>query len=258
MNFQEKWFESAQAKKSLLCVGIDPADPGQRDKNTIPKGLNKLEYCLKVVEDVSPYAAAIKPNRQYLRDFSRKDMTTLTKRIRELGMVSIDDSKIADIGDTNDSAFYHSKLEGYDAITYAPFPGNIEEASKSARKRDIGLITLVLMSNPEFISMKSAIFGEVTGSIFFAKKVAESNGAGIVLGAPSQSNHISIDEIKGIKAQLKDQVILVPGIGAQGGDISPLIDSFGNRIIANVGRAIFYAENPSEIAAEYAEGLRIT
>ena len=255
MGFKEKWHAAVARKNSLLCVGIDPADDGQRRANTLARGEDKLAFCLSVIEKVSPYAAAIKPNRQYIRDFSRKEMLALTSKIHELGMVAIDDSKIADIGDTNDAAFYHSKAEGYDAITYAPFPGNIAAAAEAAQKRDLGLITLVLMSNPEFLVMKNAKIEGQKGSFYFAGEVKRAQGEGIVLGAPSEKNHITDADMEGIKEILDDQLILVPGIGAQGGSAKSLIEAFGSRIIANVGRDIFYAKDPAKVAKSYQQIL---
>ena len=122
MTFKEKWLAAVKKKNSVLCIGIDPATHDQRETQTIPEEENKLAFCLKIIEQVAPYAAGIKPNRQYFRDFSRKDFQKMTNHIHQCGMVAIDDSKISDIGDTNDAAFYHSKIEGFDAITYTPFP----------------------------------------------------------------------------------------------------------------------------------------
>ena len=69
--------------------------------------------------------------------------------------MSIDDSKIADIGDTNDSAIYHAAKGAFDYITYAPFRGNIEAACEQSKKHNVGLITLALMSNPEYALIKN-------------------------------------------------------------------------------------------------------
>lgn len=256
MSFKDKWLEAVARKNSLLCVGIDPAEFGQRSGNTLRKGQSKLEYCIQVIEQVAPYCAAIKPNRQYLRDFSRKDFQTLTACIHDHNMVAIDDSKIADIGDTNNSAFYHSALEGFDAITYAPFPGNIAPAILSAHEQGIAIITLVLMSNPEYRVIKSARIESQLAWQYFAQKVSEFQGDAVVLGAPSPSNHITMDEVQKLKEILGEQLILVPGIGAQGGDIGPIKAAFGQRTIANVGRAIFYATNPAAEAAKYAKRLK--
>ena len=57
--------------------------------------------------------AAIKPNRQYFKDVSRDELKEINDYAHSLGLLSIDDSKIADIGDTNDSAIYHAAKRGF-------------------------------------------------------------------------------------------------------------------------------------------------
>ena len=251
MNFKDKWLQAVDKKNSLLCVGIDPAEPSQRSKSCLPEGISKLDFCLKIIEDVAPYSAAIKPNRQYLRDFSRSQFQTLNEAIHHHGMVSIDDSKIADIGDTNDSAFYHSKEEGYDAITYAPFPGNIKQAIQHAQNRDLGIITLVLMSNPEYLNIKNSQISGTRGFEWVASQVKSVAGDGVVIGAPSETNHLNAEEIQRTHEILGETLVLVPGIGAQGGSLGPIVNLFKSLTIANVGRAIMYAPDPAEAAKSY-------
>ena len=120
MSLTKKWLEIVARKNSLLCVGIDPAEKDQRMLRTIPTDVSKLDWCLDLVEKVAPFAAAIKPNRNYLKDLSREQMAILNKKIHDLDMLSIDDSKIADIGDTNDAGIFHALQEGFDFVTYAP------------------------------------------------------------------------------------------------------------------------------------------
>jgi len=250
-DFMQDWLQAVELKKSQLCVGIDPAEWQQREKNTLKENENKLKWCLKMIKAVAPYAAAIKPNRQYLKDFSRQEMQILNHTIHQLGMVSIDDSKLADIGDTNDAGFYHAAEEGYDAVTYAPFPGNIQETVKQATKRNIGTIVLVLMSNPEFEVIKKATINNQPGYLYFAEQAKKAEAAGIVIGAPSDKNHINEDEIHAVRDIIGEKIVLVPGIGAQGGSLSSVIRTFGKYTIANVGRSIVNANDPALEAKKF-------
>lgn len=249
--FRDKWLTAVDRKQSLLCVGLDPVEHGQRAGTTLARGQNKLDWCLDFVKKVAPYAAAIKPNRNYLKDFSRTDMKTLNDAIHHHGMVSIDDSKLADIGDTNDAGIYHAACEGYDAVTYAPFPGNIKETQNFADRHTVGLIVLVLMSNPEYEIIKNATIGGMKGFEYFATEVQRCGAAGVVIGAPSPKNHISLEEIRRVKDIIGSPLVLVPGIGAQGGDLLPILRTYGDHTIANVGRAILYAEDPAAEARQY-------
>lgn len=253
-NFQSQWLATVQNKNSILCVGLDPAEPGQRADfvwERLARGTSKLSACLSFVEEVAPHAAAIKLNRNYVKDFSRNEMRQLNDRIHALGMLSIDDCKLADIGETNDAAFFHAAAEGFDAVTYAPFPGNLREATAQAQKRGLGLIALVLMSNPEFENVKNL----KTQSGFYyehlAREVAAAGTDGVVIGAPSTKNHLREAELDRVKELAPNALVLMPGVGAQGGEADAVIRRFGDRVIANVGRAIMYSTDAAQEAAKF-------
>ena len=70
----ERYLELSRVKDSFLCVGVDPATEDMRDRYTVPQGLiddrgeseGVKEFCLNVIEAVTPYAPVIKPNAQFL------------------------------------------------------------------------------------------------------------------------------------------------------------------------------------------------
>lgn len=256
MDFNEKWLQAIQKKNSLLCVNIDPAEWGQRDQGTLSESEDKCSWISQLIEKVAPFASGIKINRQYIKDLSRSQAKSLNHLIHQHDMISIDDSKIADIGDTNDAALYHAAEEGFDAVTYAPFPGNIAATCKMAKNRNIGLIPLVLMSNPEYELIKNSTIQNKPGYVYIAEECAASGAHGVVIGAPSEKNHLSAEEISLVRDIVGDKTTaLVPGIGAQGGDIEPILKLFGDMTIASVGRAIAYAQNPAKAAEEYQKML---
>lgn len=258
MSFISKWQQAVERKQSLLCVGIDPANQGQRENQALDQGLDKLSWTLNMIEAVAPFAAGIKLNRNYFKDCDSDQLLKLTGAIHSFDMISIDDSKVADIGDSNDAGIYHAKAQGFDAITYAPFPGNIADTAKRACQRDIGLIMLVMMSNPEFQMMAKASIDGKPFSNYLAEAVAQHDIEGMVIGAPSPSNHIDTETIKHLdKLSGGNKLALVPGVGAQGGSAATIVEVFGPRAIINVGRSITYAENPSEAARKYLEGLGV-
>lgn len=255
-NFRDDWARVSLAKDSLLCVGIDASEPGQRSKLSIPEGANKVDWTLSIIDQVAPYSAAIKINRNYYKDLSRSDMQRICKRIRNLDMLSIDDTKLADIGDTNAAAIYHAAVEGYDSMTYAPFPGNAQQTAEEAKRQKLGLIMLVLMSNTEYGTMKDILVKGQPFYQFLADEAVKADVDGVVVGAPSQGNHISIEELDYLAKKLRTQTILVPGVGAQGGELAPILQRFGRRTILNVGRAIIYAENPAMEAKGFRDKIR--
>ena len=251
MNFAQQWHQAVQKKNSLLCIGLDPAEPEQRKQDTIPPGTSKLDWCLNIIEQVAPFAAAIKQNRKYIKDLSREQVKKITHKIHHHSMIAIIDSKITDIGETNDAALFHAQKEGFDAITFAPFAGNMEEAVAQAHERQLGLIALVLMSNSEFEVIKNATINGMKAYEFFATQVKEHDADGMVIGAPSSKNHITTNEVKRVKEIAGNKIVLMPGIGAQGGDAKEIIELFGDNTIANVGRAVIYAQNPAQEAEKY-------
>ncbi len=253
MNFTQKWHNAVHQKNSILCIGLDPAEPGQRKQDII--AASKLDWCLNIIEQIAPYAAAVKPNRKYIKDLSRDQVKQITYAIHKHHMVAIIDSKITDIGETNDAALFHAQQEGFDAITFAPFAGNMNEAAAQAHARQLGLIALVLMSNPEFEVIKNATINGMKAYEFFATQVKDSNAEGMVIGAPSSKNHITQDEIRRVREIAGDKIILMPGVGAQGGEAKEIVEIFGDKTIANVGRAITYAQDPREEARKYKEML---
>lgn len=242
----EQWQQAVSNKNSCLCVGIDPADPGQRSGQTMSKTQDKLEWTLKMIADVAPFAAAIKLNRNYFKDLAHEDMQRLNRWIHQHEMISIDDSKLADIGETNDAGLYHAAQEGFDSVTYAPFPGNIAETAQFAKARNIGLIMLVLMSNPEYELIKHAQIQGMPAFEYFTREAARHELEAVVVGAPSPKNHVKAADLQLIASLLNEQqLVLVPGLGAQGGSLEPILQSFGDRAMINVGRSIIYHEAPA-------------
>lgn len=239
--FYSKWKRAVAEKNSLLCVGVDPTGTS-----------NKVEWCLGIIRAVAPYAAAVKINRNYVKDLSRNDLKKLTDEIHSYKMLAIDDSKLVDIGSTNDAGFQHARAEGFDAVTYSPFAGNVAEAVGQAHTHGLGIIVLVLMSNPEYVMMKNAEINGKKAYIHFVEEARKYSADGIVVGAPSDKNHITLKEIKNVQ-KVVDFCVLVPGIGAQGGDAKSLIEMFGDNTIVNVGRAIMFADDVGREARKYNE-----
>ncbi|MHA1302770.1 MAG: orotidine-5'-phosphate decarboxylase [Candidatus Heimdallarchaeaceae archaeon] len=248
-NFVDRYLEYAEKKSSYLCVGLDPAIPKQRKKNVIPSSMSRIEFIKKIITDVSPYTSVIKINRQYVIGLTVDEMKEINDFIHENNMLSITDHKLGDIGSTNASAIYWFKEEGFDAFTFSPFAGNIEEATKAAHEYGLGIIVLTLMSNPEAIYQKSAIIEEKPLYLYIAQKVKEVEADGCVIGA---TGHITKEDIANIRRAVGDRTIaLVPGVGAQGGSADSLFFHFGAKTMVNVGRAIIYSENPAKEAEKY-------
>jgi len=155
-SFVKKYLDISQEKNTILCVGIDPAIPSQRSKNVIPSE-NRLEFIRNLVTDVAPYASVIKMNRQYLIGLTIDEIRAINIHIHQNNMLSIIDHKLSDIGSSNMSAIFWFKEESFDAFTFSPFAGNVLEATQYAHSKNLGIIVLTLMSNPEAEFQKQAL-----------------------------------------------------------------------------------------------------
>ncbi|MCX6709132.1 MAG: orotidine 5'-phosphate decarboxylase [Candidatus Woesearchaeota archaeon] len=279
----EKWRDAVRQKKSILCAGLDPAEYWQGTENTLPEGADKLQWCLDFIDKVAPYAAAVKPNGNFFENLSGEDKTKIVDRIHKHGSVAIWDRKLVDIGNTNDSGLYHAENFGFDAVTYSPFPGNFEEAATMAHNRGEGIIGMCIMSNPQHKTekMKLADVTENPGDyhiddivemehpklghrkyvpqyVQLARAAAAYKWDGVVIGAPSPGNHVTLDEVACIKSYVGDNtLVLMPGVGAQGGDADNVIKIFGSNVIVNVGRAVLNANDPAKAAMQYRDMLNV-
>lgn len=255
--FRRKWSQVVQNRQTQLCVGLDPAEVGQKAKQTLPVGIEKKEWCRHFIDSVAPFAAAIKINRNFIKDLSRSETQGLVQQIHDWGMLAIDDSKLCDVGSSNYAGLYHATVEGFDGVTFSPFPGNIHDTATQAKELNIGVIGIVLMSNPEYERMKNLKAGAIPYYQQVCQEMCEADMDGLVIGAISPQNHLSKEEIKSLKPFIKDQVILVPGMGEQGGDIGCHMELFGDQVMVNVGRAIMYAPDFAHSAAQYRDEIAV-
>lgn len=260
--FIKKFEQCLIEKDSILCVGLDPALPAQREKNTIPlKYLEKteesqarLDFCLDIIDKTSDFCIAAKPNEQYVRGFNSQQHKKLTNALHKRGLLSIYDCKLGDIRSTAESAIYHFRKWGYDAITFNPFPGNMEEVVRISHKSEhnIGIIVLTLMSNPEAEKlMRYASVKSKPVYLALSEDVKKYNADGCVVGA---TGHVTQNDIRLIRNTIgNEKVILIPGIGTQKGDPKKVIQAGGRNIMINVGRDIIFSNDVKTKAQEYSK-----
>jgi orotidine-5'-phosphate decarboxylase len=258
--FKEKYSTARDHKRSILCIGLDPAIPYQRATNVIPQSYltrtneneARLQFCLDIIETTQHFCSAYKPNQQYVASFTDVDHQKLTTAIKKTGSLAILDYKLNDIGSSIESALYHIHKWGYDAVTFNPFLGNIETTVRKAHseKYALGIIILVLTSNTQAIRyQKTARILNKPLYLAIAEDVKRYEADGCVVGA---TGHILRKEVKKIRDVVgKQTVFLVPGIGTQQGDPVKAIQACGKNVLINVGRAIIYSEDPAAKANQY-------
>jgi orotidine-5'-phosphate decarboxylase len=254
--FNQQLQSAWASQDSMLCVGFDP------DLKRLPSFLQDkpegiFEFCREIADATSDLVCAFKPQFAYFA--SQRAEAQLEKLIHYLKehyphIPVILDSKRGDIGSTADQyAMEAFERYGADAVTVNPYMGfdTIEPYLKYAGK---GVIVLCRTSNPggsdlQFLNI--APNGEPL-YLHVAKLAAEqwnhSGQISLVVGATFP------EEIAKVRAIVGDMPLLIPGIGAQGGDIDATVKAgsipraLGTGMIINSSRAILYASSSKDFA----------
>lgn len=252
--FYEKYLKAIKEKESYININLDPALPKQREENVIPeKYISKLDsetllnFSLDIIEQVSDYCCCVKSNTQYYLGHT-SILYKIAKKIHEEGMLAILDHKLSDIGSSNSSALYWINEMGFDAFTFSPFAGNIQETTEKAHEKELGVIVLTLMSNPEAEKMmtKATVDGEPY-YMYIAKKVKEFKVDGCVVGLTSI---VEDEHIRNIQNVVGDRVVfLFQGIGPQRGEIEKI--KYASNPLVSLGRAVIYSDDPRETVKRY-------
>ena len=262
-DFKTLWHAAREKKNSNIIAGLDPAEFALgRGESGLSEGVDTREWALAYVEAVSPYVAGVKPNLGY---FQRADLLDLLKEIGEIvhakGLVYIADAKISDIGSTNDAWAHYIRELGFDAVTFAPYAGNLEDSIKSAHDRSIAAITMGLMSNPQYATEMN--FKNEEGTSLWLSRVKrsiEAGADGIVAGGTFTKDSKEFMEFVDVTND-SDILYLIPGIGKQGGGVKDFLATGidADRCMVNSGRGLMFpngAESTNEDQAKAAKELQ--
>ena len=252
MEFIRLLEKSKEETYSKICVGLDLAIYGSRDKYAMDENQDKKSTLFSLITDLSDHCCAFKINRQYILDLTFNDIKQVTAKAHEFKRPIIIDHKLSDIGSTNQQALFHMKQEGFDALTASPFPGNVQEVCSDGHNYDLAVIILALMSNPDAIWMKNSSF-ETVPIFQHHCRLANKYADGIVVGA---TGHVTEKDLAIIREEMSDKVILSPGIGAQGGNIHHVLSYFEKDVIFNVGRGVIYQKSPKNALKEYNQQIQ--
>lgn len=268
MNFLEKLLAAERGNQSLLCVGLDP-EPERLPEalRTLPVEKAIVQFCRAIIEATASYASVFKPNLAFFEVLGPSGLVALQEVVRAIPahIPVIADAKRGDIGNTaRNYAAAVFETYGFDAVTVNPYLGH-DAVAPFLNYRDKGVILLCRTSNPsarDFQDLLVQDAGDQTRPLYevVARRVQDWNEAGncaLVVGATYPQ------ELRTIRALCPDLPILVPGIGAQGGDLEATVpaavDARGERAMISVSRAILYADSGpryAEAAASVARTLR--
>ncbi len=260
--FSERLNELMKKRNSLLCVGLDT------DIERIPSFLlSEVDplflFNREIIEATSEFVSAYKLNMAFYESLGMPGWELLEKSMSIIpsDILIIADAKRGDIGNTSrkyaDTFF---KTYSFDAITVSPFMG-FDSVEPFLEYKNKGVFILCLTSNSGSQDFQRlSVHGEKLYSKI-ARKVLEWNfsygNCGLVIGG-TQSKEI--EEVRNVAQNLP---FLVPGIGAQGGNLEQAVkyatDNNGLSALINAGRSILYAGsemNFAEISRERAKQLR--
>jgi orotidine-5'-phosphate decarboxylase len=255
MNFIDKLHAAERAHQSLLCVGLDP-DPAKLPGAWRGQPERIFDFCARIVDATADLVIAFKPQIAYFaahRAEVQLERLMDHMRANAPAVPIILDAKRGDIGSTAEQyAIEAFERYGADAVTLSPFMGfdSVQPYLAHAGK---GAFLLCRTSNPGGDDLQSQRLASVPGQPLLYEHVAQLaqgpwnvNGQlGLVVGATYPA------EIERVRQLAPTLPLLIPGVGAQGGDALATVRA-GYRqhnggtsgpIIVNSSRAILYASN---------------
>ena len=237
-------------KKSFLCVGLDA------DIQKIPGHLLEFEdpifeFNKQIIDATRDFCVAYKPNFAFYEALGAIGWKSLEKTVNYIGdsHFTIADAKRGDIGNTS-NLYAKAVFEqlGFNSITVAPYMGK-DSVEPFLQFKDKWVIVLGLTSNPGSTDFQKLMTDD--GSFLYEKVISNAQRWGtsdqlmFVIGATQT------DYIKRIRRLAPDNFFLVPGVGAQGGDLRGVADAGINKdigLIVNSSRGIIYASNGKDFA----------
>ncbi len=250
-------FEQIKQKQSFLCVGLDT------DINKIPQELLAMEdpvfeFNKQIINKTAKYAVAYKPNTAFYEVYGTKGWLSLERTIQYIHnnypeIFVIADAKRGDIGNTsaNYAKAFFNTLKA-DALTVAPYMGK-DSVEPFLNFEDKWVVLLALTSNAgskdfQYLSVGDKMLHQQV--LQTATTWAASEKMMFVVGATHP------EELGEIRKMLPDYFFLVPGVGAQGGDLQAVAKNGLNNecgLLVNSSRGIIYASNGSDFAIRAGE-----
>lgn len=247
-------------KKSFLCVGLDS------DINRIPEHLKKMddpvfEFNKSIIDATKDYCVAYKPNIAFYESMGEKGWQSLRKTLDYIpeNIFTIADAKRGDIGNTSSlyaRAFFETS--NFDSVTVAPYMGE-DSVTPFLEYENKWVILLALTSNKGALDFQQQELA--SGEKVFEKVLKVSSQWGsdenlmYVVGATRG------EDIGEVRKHVPNHFFLVPGVGAQGGSLSDVVEFGMNEdcgLLVNSSRGIIFASSGEDFAERAAhESLKI-
>jgi orotidine-5'-phosphate decarboxylase len=262
MTFTERLAARWRSADSLLCVGLDP-DPTRFPAHLRDRDDAIFAFCAAIADATAPYACAFKPQVAYFASArAEEQLESLVAHLRRHHpqVPVVLDAKRGDIGATAEH-YAREAFERYgaDAVTLSPFMGrdSLEPFMAYAER---GLFVLCRTSNPggddlQMLDLAGERLYERVARLA-ARQWNRTGQLGLVVGATYPAELARVREIAG------PMPLLVPGIGAQGGDVQAAVQAGqtgdGGGMLINSSRAILYASPGEDFAQAAADAAQRT
>jgi orotidine-5'-phosphate decarboxylase len=256
MTFYERLRTIQRANNTLLCIGLDP------DLQKIPMHLREREdpvgeFCRSIIEATSDLVCAYKLNLAFFEALGGRSWLAAHRVLSYIppNLITIGDAKRGDIGNT--ARMYASTLLKdfkFTASTVNAYMGE-DSVRPFIDDPDRGAFVLALTSNS---GAKDFQYLNVRGKPLYERVIAktikwnQNKNIGFVIGATRAA------QLKRIRHLVRDCPLLIPGVGAQGGDVKQAVrfgcDSRGEMALINASRSILYASG----GEDFAEAARVS
>lgn len=252
MRYLEKLLAAQETNQSWLCIGLDP-QPEQLPIESLKWDEPVLPFTRRIIEATADVVCAYKPNLGFYLQWGAAGVIALERTIAAIPahIPVILDAKIGDIGHTQ-AAWGRGLFDewGVDAITVNPYVGADAVRPLLVGRPDKAIYVLARTSNPSAPQFQ----GDLTTGDGLAAAVLRQAGSwvgpddghcGFVVGATYPA------ELAAARALAPDASFLIPGVGAQGGDLSAAVaygaDGYAGPVI-NAGRSVLYASSGLDFA----------
>ena len=249
MNFLEKLSSVTDKNNSLLCIGLDP------DPALMPARIDTFKFNKAIIDATSELVCAYKLNLAFYEALGTSGLDAMARTIKYMpnNIPVIGDAKRGDIDNT--AKAYAKALFGvfnFDAVTLNPYLG-FDSVEPFIEHWERGVFILCRTSNPSAVDFQNLRLQTEHGQFPLFEVVAlraaqwnKHGNIGLVVGATYP------EELKMIRKNHPDMLLLIPGIGAQGGDLASAVrngvDERGRKAIISSSRQIIYASSERDFA----------
>jgi len=254
MSFSSRLRNVQRSNASLLCIGLD-TDIRKVPKSLLSQADPVTAFNEAIIDATKDLVCAYKLNLAFYESLGERSWVTIRKTLAHVpaGIITIGDAKRGDIGNTSEmyaKALFNS--HSFSACTVHPYMGK-DSVIPFAGDPDRGVFVLALTSNA---GARDFQYLKVRGKPLYAHVIARvkkwntADNFGLVVGATRPQ------QLRETRALVPHMPLLIPGIGAQGGDLRSAVrygcDAAGEMAVINASRSIIYASG----GVDFAEAAR--